>query len=56
MEAARRKVAGEDADEWVGRLPPDRAEIASVRAADTRSLMSPGSHAIKRLVRRVERQ
>ena len=63
-EQARHKVlvAGEvkdpngDVDEWAGRFPPDRAEVASVRVADTRFPMLSGSHAIKRLAPSVERR
>ena len=56
MEQARRKVAGEDVGGWAARRPRDRAEVASVQAADTRSPIPPGSHAIKRLARSVERR
>jgi hypothetical protein len=55
-EQARRKVVGKDEGEWVARSLPGRAEVASVRVADTRLAMLRGSLVIKRLARSVERQ
>jgi len=55
-EQARRKVVGKDEGEWVGRSRLGRAEVASVRVADTGPPMLRGSLVIKRLARSVERQ
>ena len=47
MEQARRRAAGEDADEWVGRSPQDRAEVVSVQNAEQQLDMLPDSLAMR---------